>query len=166
MTAFTEITKKVSILAIETVARDNNYDLQNTFDALLAKGLDDETLGFWVWHIPNNVELYSPKFRKSLGYEGEHDFPSVPQSWKDAISKKDLDIAVLNFKKHVDSKGLSPYDQVVTYNKKNGGTLTVLCTGKIIYWEDGKPILIVGVHMDAARHDNRKWWQKILNINK
>ena len=109
-------------------------------------------MGFGVLKINstdfnNSEEFYSPKFREVLGYDGEHDFPNSPKSWQSAIEPKDLKIALINYEAHVNSKGNKRYIQVVTYNKKGGGQVELVCHGKIVAWEGEKPLVMIGVHM-------------------
>lgn len=145
---FLKLVETISIVKFRHVARKYKGDMQKVFDDLLDNGLDDLTMGFWVWNIPEHTELYSPKFRSSIGYEGEHDFPSTPDSWQKAIQQKSLDMAVLNFNQHVESRGEHNYTQVVTYNKKHGGTLTVDCHGAVSFWDGDNPVLMIGVHLE------------------
>jgi len=127
-----------------------NNDVNKLFDVLMKAGLDDNCIGFWVWDLQNGVELYSPGFRTSLQYSGEYDFPSVPDSWRNAIDKKDLKIAMDNYVKHVESGGESKYIQKVRYYKKYKGHLDVICQGKIVAWDGDNPKIMIGVHMDIS----------------
>ena len=102
--------------------------------------------GFWVLDLGTTVEYYSPKFRSSLGYESEDDFPNHTDSWKNAIDENDLMVAVDNFNKHIGSDGVSPYYQEVTYNKKDGGQLRVLCSGCLIKDDAGQKSVLIGTH--------------------
>jgi len=123
-------------------------DIAKMFDILMETGLDNVSQGFWIWDIDDNLELYSPKFREILGYDGELDFPSNPDSWQKAIDQKYLPGVMRTFEKHVESRGKEPYIQRVVYNKKNGGKVPVLCHGKVVVWsEDDKPLVMIGVHM-------------------
>lgn len=132
--------------------------IQSLFDKLMRTGLDENTLGFWVWDIANEIELYSPKFRSSLQFTGELDFPNTPQSWMNQISKNDKELAIENFNKHVETKGEHEYIQTVTYSKKYKGTLDVLCHGRVVKWEGDKPLIMVGVHLSPIG-----LYQKVIN---
>lgn len=113
---------------------------------LVSHGLDKVvTGGFWIWDIVEGIEFYSPVFLKSLGFKGEEDFPSVPQSWQDQISKEGLEAAIDNYEKHLATGGEHPYHQVVEYTKKDGGKITVLCSGTIVK-KNRVPVILVGSH--------------------
>lgn len=145
--AFLELVETIAVVKFIHVSNKHKGDVTLIFNQLIEDGLDKETLGFWVWDLENNIELYSPEFRKSLGYEGEHDFPSVPESWQKAITEKSLNEALANFQHHVDTKGAHNYTQIVTYNKKQGGTVTLDCHGAVVRWDEEKPVLMIGVHL-------------------
>lgn len=124
-------------------------DINMVFNRLMDLNLDENSLGFWVWHIPSGVELYSPRFRESLGYEGVKDFPDRAESWMNAIDPLDKQIAVNNFNMHVLSYGAHDYLQRVYYRKKNGDRIQVICLGKVITWGRGNtPLIMVGAHLD------------------
>ena len=106
-------------------------DIHKIYNELMATGLDDKSLGFWILDIQNNIELYSPMFRKSLGYT-KKEFPDLPSSWQLAIYAEDRIIALDNFEKHIEQKGEYRYIQKVRYRKKSGDTLALFCHGIII----------------------------------
>lgn len=124
-----------------------NNDIQCIYKKLLDSNLDKRTLGFWIWDIPLNKEIYSPRFRESLGYKDENDFPNVPQSWMNAISKEGLKQALDNFTLHITTNGKSQYSHIVTYNKKHFGTVSLLCHGNVAAWQDKKPKIMIGIHL-------------------
>lgn len=134
-------------LQFSIVASMCRSDISCIYRKLMLSGLDDSSLGFWVWDIANNLELYSPSFRASLQYVGTSDFPDVPESWQKAIFPEDLATAITNFNEHVATKGERAYLQRVRYNRKIKGTLTVVCHGKVIAWEGDAPKVMVGVHL-------------------
>lgn len=125
-------------------------DRERQLENLLQGGLD----GWWDWRIPEGVEYYSSRFREILGFEGTHDFPDVPESWQKYIDSDDLSRAFTCFEKHVASKGEVPYKLYVTYTKKSGEKIRVLCRGKVVDWdEDGSPLRMVGTHTDISDLD-------------
>ena len=121
-------------------------DVLQIGNKLVGKGFDNLTDGgFWIWDINNNIEFYSPNFRKSLGFKGEKDFPSIPTSWQSYIDGNCLTIAISNFNRAVKSKGKEPYYQEVKYTTKKGEELNVLCSGMVIN-ENNSPKFLVGTH--------------------
>lgn len=106
--------------------------------------------GYWDWHLKTGYEYMSPRFWEILGYDpGEmrHD----PSEWQKIIFQEDLELALENFKKHIETKGEHLYSQVVRYRHKNGSTVTVLCRGKVIDWDkNGEPLRMIGTHTDIT----------------
>lgn len=137
-------------LLFELTCKLCNDNLDCIFNKLIDSKIDSKTLGFWIWDIIENKEYYSPKFRSTFGFNDSDDFPNVPGSWMSIIEPNDLKLALYNYSKHIDSKGIKPYSQTVTYNKKNGGKITVICHGKICSWSDGNPSIMIGVHMERG----------------
>lgn len=114
---------------------------------LVDLGCDDLTNGgFWIWDVHSEIEFYSPNFRKSLGFEGEHDFPSVADSWMTHIYPEDKKIAIDNYYKNLNTKGDYDYYQEVKYYTKTKETLKTLCSGSLILDKNGDAQLLVGTH--------------------
>lgn len=106
--------------------------------------------GYWDWHIQDDYEYMSPRFWDMFGYMPEEKTHS-PSAWQDMIFEEDLAVALDNFSKHIETKGLHPYEQEVRYRHKNGSTVTVLCRGKVIEWDrNGQPIRMIGTHTDIT----------------
>lgn len=128
-------------------ARKNKKNVLELGDELVSLGADKlPSGGFWIWDINNNIEFYSPKFRQSLGFGGETDFPSTPESWKKQINEEDLKVVFHNYEQHLKTEGQHPYEQKVQYTKKDGSKIDVICSGTIIKNENKQPIILIGSH--------------------
>lgn len=136
------------ILAYIAATRINNAnDVMDIGGYLVSQGAEKLIDGgFWIWDIVKNKEFYSPKFRQSLQYLSEADFPSLPTSWQNAIFPEDKIIAMQNADFHLESGGKKPYDQKVQYYKKDGSVLTVICSGTMLKNEKGDVVYMVGTH--------------------
>lgn len=115
------------------------------FEFLQAGSLD----GIWYWDIeqPEN-EWMSPRFWELFGHdpaEKRHN----PEEWQDIIDEEDLRVALENFHKHLADPN-HPYDQVVRYDHKKGGSVWVRCRGLAIRDSRGKPIRMLGAHNDLT----------------
>ncbi|MFO7658381.1 MAG: PAS domain S-box protein [Bacteroidales bacterium] len=118
---------------------------------LLQVILEDILAGYWDWDIINNTEYLSPAFKKMFGYE-DHELPNVPETWQKLIFPEDLPSVFETFNNHVQSKGKTPYYNEIRYRHKNGSTIWVICTGRVIEWlPDGQPKRMVGLHIDITR---------------
>ena len=137
---------KAEILKLnyKIVSPEARLDAMTVGAELMEAGLDGRTDGFWVWDLNNDVEFYSPKFRKVLEYEGEHDFPSVPRSWQKAIDPEDMEKAIKAFIAHQDNPK-NDYYLPVWYTTKTGKRINLLCAGTIVNREKGYEIML-GTH--------------------
>lgn len=106
--------------------------------------------GYWDWYIQKDYEYMSPRFWEILGYSPDEK-PHKPSAWQDIIFEDDLKLVLDNLDMHVKTKGQHPYEQQVRYHHKNGSTVTVLCRGKVIEWdEQDNPVRMVGTHTDIT----------------
>ena len=113
--------------------------------------LQDSTLdGLWYWDLekPEN-EWMNERFWTTLGYDPAQQ-PHKADAWQNIINPDDLKIALDNFNKHLEDPNY-PYDQVVRYTHKNGSTVWIQCRGMAIRNETGKPIRMLGAHVDVTK---------------
>ena len=107
--------------------------------------------GYWDWYIQENEEYLSPAFKEMFGY-ADDELPNSPDTWKQLIFPEDLPGVLDMFNKHVESHGEVPYYNEVRYRHKNGSTVWVICTGKVIEWdENGQAARMVGCHIDITK---------------
>ena len=110
------------------------------------KLFDPKTDGLWVLHIDKQIEAYTKKFRKTLGYEGETDFPSLPSSWQNAIDPNDKQKALEAYEFHKLDTSV-PYYLPVTYNRKDGSKVHLICAGAIVNRKDPEDEwIMLGTH--------------------
>lgn len=122
-------------------------DVIETGKTLMSLGCDEMVDGgFWIWDINTGEEFYSDRFIKSLGFSGPNEFPYIAGSWQKQISSEGLKRAFDNYEKHLETGGAHPYDQKVTYLKKDGKKLNLICSGTIVKDDDGSPSIMVGTH--------------------
>ncbi len=109
--------------------------------------------GMWYWDLehPEN-EWMNSRFWTTLGYDPK-EMPHSPDAWQNIINKDDLAVALDNFHKHIEDEN-HPYDQEVRYTHKNGSTVWIRCYGKAIRDETGKPIRMIGLHLDITKLKN------------
>ncbi|MBN3875417.1 MULTISPECIES: PAS domain S-box protein [unclassified Nostoc] len=118
---------------------------------LLEQILEVVLAGYWDWDIPGNQEYLSLTFKQMLGYE-DRELPNTPESWQHLIFPEDL-LAVLElFEQHVQSRGQIPFYNEVRYRHKNGSTVWVICSGRVIAWDrDGNPLRMIGCHINITQ---------------
>ena len=112
--------------------------------------LEATTAGVWDWNLVTNEEFLSPTFKAMFGYN-DQEMENSPEAWQRIIFPEDLPLAVQNFEQHCKTRGRTPFSQYVRYRHKDGSTVYVLCSGKVIHWgEDGAPLRAVGCHVDLT----------------
>jgi diguanylate cyclase (GGDEF)-like protein/PAS domain S-box-containing protein len=117
----------------------------DVFDFLQHGSLD----GIWYWDLekPEN-EWMSPAFWQTLGFdpaERQH----LAAEWQDLIFPEDLQVALENFHAHCADPS-HPYDQIVRYRGRDGGTVWVRCRGVAIRDAEGRPRRMLGAHNDVT----------------
>ena len=130
------------IKAAEKMYQDKSAAFEQLLEGTMA--------GYWDWKIQEGTEYLSPSFKAMFGYE-DHEMENKPESWQKIIHPDDLPGVLEVFDKHIESKGKLPYDNQVRYFHKDGGVVWVYCRGKVIEWsDDGKPLRMVGCHVDIT----------------
>lgn len=118
---------------------------------LLESILDVILAGYWDWDMTTNYEYLSPGFKRMFGYE-DSELPNLPETWMNLIFPEDLPAVLACFDLHVQSRGEIPYYNEVRYRHKDGSTVWVICSGKVIEWDaEGKPLRAIGCHIDITQ---------------
>jgi len=126
---------------------------------LLESVLEVVLAGYWDWDIPGDREYLSPTFKRMFGYEDD-ELRNAPASWQQIIFAEDLLLVFAAVNQHFQSHGQVPFSQEVRYHHKNGSTVWVICSGKVIEWDaDGNPSRMIGCHIDIT---NRKLAEQAL----
>ncbi|MGJ5631772.1 PAS domain S-box protein [Nostoc sp. CALU 1950] len=118
---------------------------------LLEQILEVGLAGYWDWDIPGNQEYLSLTFKQMFGYE-DHELPNTPESWQRLIFPEDLPGVLQLFEQHVQSRGQIPFYNEVRYRHKDGSTVWVICSGRVIAWDqDGNPLRMIGCHINITK---------------
>lgn len=111
--------------------------------------------GLWFWDLEHpETEWMSKKFWNVLGYD-PNEMPHSPDAWRDIINDDDLKLATENFHKHLEDPK-HPYDQYVRYRHENGSIVWVRCKGIAIRDENGKPLRMLGAHIDFTAEKKKE----------
>ncbi|MBN3880146.1 MULTISPECIES: PAS domain-containing hybrid sensor histidine kinase/response regulator [unclassified Nostoc] len=128
--------------------------LENILEIILA--------GYWDWDILGKRLYYSLAWKRMLGYD-DHELPDIPETWQQLIFAEDLPRIMDCFDQHIQSRGQIPLSNEVRYQHKNGSTIWVICSGRVIEWdENGNPLRIMGCHIDITQ---RKQVEEALREN-
>jgi PAS domain S-box-containing protein len=130
---------------------------------LLEDILDIVLAGYWEWHIPNHHHYMSFGWKRMLGYEDD-ELPTRPETWKELIFSEDLPVVMGHFEQHVQSHGEVPYYNEVRYRHKNGSTVWLICSGRVIEWDAvGNPVRMIGCHIDIS--DRKQTEAQLQRVN-
>jgi PAS domain S-box-containing protein len=128
-------------LQAEQVRQELNL-LEAIFDIVMA--------GYWEWDIPRHRHYMSYGWKRMLGYEAD-ELPTRPETWQELIFPEDLSVVMHHFEQHVQSRGQIPYYNEVRYRHKDGSTVWLICSGRVIEWDDaGNPLRMIGCHIDIS----------------
>jgi PAS domain S-box-containing protein len=128
-------------LQAEQIRRELNL-LEDIFDIVMA--------GYWEWDLPRERHYMSYGWKRMLGYEDEA-LPPRPETWKALIFPEDLPVVMYNFEQHVQSQGQIPYYNEVRYRHKDGSTVWMICSGRVIEWDNGgNPLRMIGCHINIT----------------
>ena len=112
--------------------------------------LENAFAGYWDWDLVSNREYLSPSFKRMFGY-ADHELPNRPESWQRLIFPEELPTVNQNLQRHIASHGEIPFCNEVRYRHRDGSTVWVLCSGKVIEWDDqGQPLRMIGSHIDLT----------------
>lgn len=150
--------KDDKILSLEKTIREEKHIFNTILEGTLA--------GYWDWYLQEDYEYMSPTFKMMFGYE-DHELENKPDAWQKIIHPDDLASVFEIFDKHVNSKGMIPYDNEVRYYHKDGSIVWVYCRGQVIEWnEAGEPIRMIGCHVDITPFKKAKQIQRFYDILK
>ncbi|GBO56107.1 circadian input kinase A [Pseudanabaena sp. lw0831] len=117
--------------------------LENILDIVLA--------GYWDWNLQTNEEYLSKGLKQMFGYEDD-ELPNSPETWQHLIFDEDLPMLFDCFDQHIQSYGEIPFYNEVRYRHKDGSTVWVNCSGKVIEWDqEDKPLRMIGCHIDITK---------------
>ncbi len=111
--------------------------------------------GMWYWDLENPENKWmNAKFWTTLGYDPSSKNHHANE-WKEIVYPEDLEVALINFDKHLANPG-HPYDQIIRYKHANGGTVWIRCRGIAIRDESGKPLRMLGSHTNITKEKKQE----------
>ncbi len=112
--------------------------------------VESSMAGYLIWNIKKDTIFLSPTFKSMFGYE-DHELPNSAETINKLMFDQDLPRAYEQIEKHITSNGKIPYHIEVRYKHKDGSTVWVICSGKIVERdENGEPITMVGCHVNVT----------------
>ncbi|KPN14131.1 histidine kinase [Bacillus australimaris] len=137
--------------------QESNENIQMRMD-LVTKAIQ---VGLWDMVViagdpvnPKNEFTWTDDFRKMLGFQNEHDFPNLLDSWASRIHPDEQEYTLNAFSSHLlDHSGRTPYDIEYRIKLKNGDYRWVKATGTTVRDRNGVPLRVAGALFDI--HDQK-----------
>lgn len=125
------------------------------------EGASDE---LWYWEINWDAQMNNTyKFdttKNKLGFKIE-DIEDKIEAWVELIHPEDADNTMRTLEEHI--SGATPYYRAEYRIKtKDGAYRWILSRGKVIFDLDGKPVKMVGTHMDITERKSSE--EKMFNL--
>jgi PAS domain S-box-containing protein len=139
--------EKIKRLVDELSIRDEEIkQMKETLELII----ENASEGYWDWHISDDFEYLSPRFKAQLGYEKD-EMENHPSAWMGLVNEDDLVKLQSELNKHIESRGEYPFDCKCRFTHKEGHEILIWCKGKIVEWdEEWTPIRMVGTHIDIT----------------
>jgi len=151
--------------------RKNKIILNKEKDTLLSQNkkteniIDISGLGTWEWNIKTNACNFNKEWANMLGYELSELEPLSFQTWYDLLHPNELASASENVYKAFVKEDTS-LNHVFRMRKKDGSYLWIQSKGKTIKRDiNGKPLIIIGTHLNINRRKMAQLQLKRMNEN-
>jgi PAS domain S-box-containing protein len=131
--------------------------MENIYKVIL-----EETLaGYWDCYLREDKVIYSSAFKNIFGYQDD-ELTNTTGIWTNLIVPEDRPRMDKCLKQHYESLGKKPFNIDVRYTHKNGSVIWINTTGRVIEWDNGEPVRMVGCHIDIS---DKKLTEQILEIS-
>jgi PAS domain S-box-containing protein len=111
--------------------------------------LEETLAGYWDCYLRENKVIYSSVFKDMFGY-ADQDLPNNMQTWAALIIPQERQRMDECLQQHYDSHGEKPFNIDVRCRHKSGSIVWINITGRVIEWDNGEPIRMVGCHVDIS----------------
>lgn len=108
-------------------------------------------LGMWDWNMVDNTVKINELWAKMIGYSmKELGGPTISfRVWQDLLQPDDFENAIKRFENHVKAN-TNIYEAEFRMRHKNGSWVWILSRGKVLEWEEEKPVRALGTHLDIT----------------
>jgi len=114
---------------------------------------------------PDNEFWWSDQFRKTLGFEGEHDFPNKMSSWINQLHPEDRDRTLAELLHHLENeKDKTSYTLKYRLASKSGEYRWYIAGGATARDENGVPLRVAGTIRDITHEVIRDDVIRMVNV--
>ena len=107
-------------------------------------------VGFWDWHIQTGALTFNQRWAEIIGYTVEELHPVQFETWANNLHPADLKLAQELLEKHWSGE-LELYEVEARMKHKDGHYVWVLASGKVVEWDQGHPMRMIGTHLDITK---------------
>lgn len=106
-------------------------------------------IGFWTWDLLTNEVYLSPIWKSQLGYE-DNELPNQFSTWENLLHPEDRDQSwkIIHEAQHDPQRVFEIYFRL---KHKDGTFRWLLSRGRVYRDEAGKPVRIMGCHVDVTQ---------------
>ena len=135
--------------AIETaLARHHAEQRIHQSESRLQRSVKAGKVGLWDWDLATNQVYYSPEWKRQIGYE-DHEIGEDYDAWQSRVHPEDLDLARERIR-HSLREPWPDYEVEFRFRHKNGSYRWMLAQASVEMGKQGKPLRLVGSHIDIT----------------
>ncbi len=134
----------------QRVAHDGSL---NTLETRLRMVMDAANLGFWDWDLQTNAIYRSPEWKRQLGFE-DHEISDAIGEWQNRLHPEDR-TRLATVMQRVMKDPESGFDLEFRLQHRDGTYRWIRSQGKVLT-EKGKPVRLLGVHVDVTSSKQRE----------
>lgn len=110
-------------------------------------------IGMWDWDMINNKIRINDLFVEMLGYKITDFKDSILDfnDWKKMVHEDDFDSTINLFNDHIENR-TELYEAVFRMKHKTGHWKWILARGRVLEWNNNKPIRALGTHLDITNN--------------
>lgn len=113
-------------------------------------------IGTWDWNLETDQIFINDIWADMIGYTLNELEPTTIETWKELTHPDDLNQSIRHIQNIIE-KRTSIYSCEIRMKHKKGHYIWVRDIGRIVEWNEGKPVRMVGAHIDInALKDNEQ----------
>jgi PAS domain S-box-containing protein len=132
---------------VERELRERGEELARANEALRLS-VQAGNVGLWDWDLQTNQVRYSPEWKRQIGYE-DHEIGNDLREWEHRVHPDDLEDTLARIRAYRENPGPG-YEVEFRFRHRNGSYLWILTRGSAVCDEDGRPVRLLGSHVDIT----------------
>ncbi|WP_156896287.1 hybrid sensor histidine kinase/response regulator [Aestuariibacter salexigens] len=105
-------------------------------------------IGFWDWDLVSNQVRFSREYKRQIGYNDD-ELADAFESWESRVHPDDLPETLKLIEKSI-AECTKKHESEFRFRHKDGHYLWIFCHASVLQDEDGKPVKMIGSHIDIS----------------